>query len=310
MRDNFIEFVFKKVVEIAASLGILAALMFFLLKALPGGPFDEEATLHPAVVANLEQHWGLKESTSQQFFKYITGLLQGDLGVSMSKPDRAVTEVIGQGLANTLHLNLMALVLIFISAFGLALLAARFKGRWIEGAIEQSMVALISLPSLFLGPLLIYLFGFYFDLLPVAFLTTPAHYILPVLTLSLRPIAYLVRILKSSLDENLHADFARTAKAKGLSPTAILLKHILRNSLVPVISYSGPLIVSLVSGSFLVEMLFAIPGLGSEFIQSLNERDITMITGLTLFYGALLILISQLMDVVLKAVDPRLRENP
>lgn len=304
---NFLEWSIKKVLEIAASLVILATLMFFLLKVLPGGPFDHETSLHPLVLKNLQAQWGTHESSISQWAGYLSSVLVGDLGVSMNKPDITVASLIHQGLRNTLMLNLISLSFIFISAFTLALAAIRFQGSLFEDLVDQSMVALISLPSLFLGPFLIYVFGFYFDLLPVAFLTGPQNFILPVLTLSLRPMAYLVRILKSSLTENLHQDFSRTAKAKGLSPTSIILKHVLRNSLVPVISYSGPLIASLISGSFLVEMLFAIPGLGTEFIQSLAERDLTTITGLTLFYGGLLIILSQLMDLILRTVDPRIR---
>lgn len=304
-----IQFVLKKAIEAAASLGVLATLLFFLLQALPGGPFDEEAALNPAVVQALQQRWGLNQSLWGQYKSYMLGLLSGDLGVSMLKPDRPVIEVIGQGLANTLNLNLIAVLCVFLMAFSLALAAVKYRNTWLETIVDQSMIALISMPSLFLGPFLIYLFGFYWDLLPVALLSSPLHYVLPVVTLSLRPTAYLVRLLKTSLQENLGSEFTRTAKAKGVSANGILLKHVLRNSLVPVISYSGPLVVSLVSGSFLVEMLFAVPGLGSDFIQSLNERDYTVITGLTLFYGMLLISINQLMDVVMKWVDPRLREE-
>ncbi|MNS99104.1 Dipeptide transport system permease protein DppB [compost metagenome] len=217
--------------------------------------------------------------------------------------------IIASGLSNTLLLNLVACLLVFVLAFGFSLLAMRYQGRFLEKAIDQGMVILISLPGLFLGPFLIYLFGFYFSLLPIAFLTTPAHYILPVLALSLRPMAYLVRLLKNSLQDNMHSDFARTATAKGLSPWSVLVKHVLRNSLIPVLSYSGPLLVSLISGSFLVEILFAIPGLGSDFVQALNDRDYTVITGLTLFFAALLIIINSLLDIAMRWVDLRLQEK-
>jgi oligopeptide transport system permease protein len=300
------ELLIKKIIEISASLLILATLMFFLLKALPGGPFDQDAVLHPLVLQNLERHWQVHESSGAQWGSYILAAAQGDLGVSMIKPDASVVGLIEHGLRQTLTLNLMAVVFIFSSAFVLALVAVRFRGST-EEVIDQLMLAFISLPSLYLGPFLIYIFCFYLNLLPVAFLSSPAHYILPLLTLTLRPTAYLVRLLKSSLIENTTQDFARTAKAKGLSPTRILFKHLLRNSLIPVLSYSGPLMASLISGSFVVEVLFAVPGLGTEFVQSLAERDLTVITGLTLFYGTLLILLNQLMDFLMMLADPRIR---
>lgn len=292
-----------------ASLGFLAALMFFLLKALPGGPFDEEIALNPVVKEKLQVHWQVQEAWYIQAFSYLKSLLHGDLGVSMLRPDRTVVEIIAQGVKNTLTLNATALVFILVGAILLSVLAVRFRGTWLETLIDQAVIAFLALPSLFWGPLLIYLFGFYWNLLPVAFLTTPIHYILPLLTLCLRPLASLVRILKNSMNENIRMDYVRTAKAKGASRWRVLFFHVLRNSLIPFLSYGGPLIVSLLSGSFLVEVLFAVPGLGTEFISSLNDRDYTLIVGLTLFYGTLLILVNSFIDVLLRVIDPRLRDE-
>ena len=309
MRENLASYLFKKLIEIAASLIVLTTLMFFLLKALPGGPFVSDEKSHPLVFKTLENKWNLHGSLPSQYFSYFRSLLSGDLGPSMLSPDRSVGSIIGEGLSNTLLLNLIACLLVLVLAFLFSLLAMRYQGRIFEKVIDQGMIVLISLPGLFLGPFLIYLFGFYFDVLPIAFLTSPAHYVLPVLALSLRPTAYLVRILKTSLQENMHSDFARTATAKGLSPWAVLVKHVLRNSLIPVLSYAGPLIVSLISGSFLVEILFAIPGLGSDFVQALNDRDYTLITGLALFFASMLIIVNSILDIVMRWVDPRLQEE-
>ncbi|MFV8249925.1 ABC transporter permease [Bdellovibrio bacteriovorus] len=292
-----------------ASLGVLAALTFVLLKALPGGPFDEETALNPVVREKLAQHWGLEQSLPSQIGSYLLSVVQGDLGVSMSKPDRTVVEIIGQGLGNTLTLNAIALGVILVGAFVIAVAATRYRETWFENLVDQTVIAFLSLPSLFWGPLLIYAFGFYWNLLPVAFLSSPVHYILPVVTLSVRPLASLIRLLKNSLNENLNQDYARTAKAKGVGVWGVLIHHVLKNSLIPFLSYVGPLTVSLLSGSFLVEVLFAVPGLGSEFIAALNDRDYTLIVGLTLFYGALLIVVNSFIDVLLKLADPRLQER-
>nr|WP_295906006.1 ABC transporter permease [uncultured Bdellovibrio sp.] len=292
-----------------ASLVILAALTFFLLKVLPGGPFDADIALNPLVKEKLNEHWQVERSWFVQAGSYLQGLVKGDLGVSMARPERTVADIIGQGLANTLALNGLSLAFILAGSIFISVIAIRYRDSWIENTIDQSVIAFLSLPSLFWGPLLIYLFGFYWNLLPVAFLTSPTHYVLPLLTLSLRPLASLVRLLKNSLDENFHQDYVRTAKAKGVGTWQILIHHVLKNSLVPFLSYVGPLIVSLLSGSFLVEVLFAVPGLGTEFISALNDRDYTLIMGLTLFYGTLLIIVNSLIDVLLKFVDPRLREE-
>lgn len=309
MRENVFGFVLKKIFEMLASLVILAALTFFLLKVLPGGPFDQDIALNPLVKEKLNEHWQVEQSWLLQARSYLQGLVKGDMGVSMARPERTVAEIIGQGLTNTLALNGLSLVFILAGSILVSILAIRYRDSWIESTIDQSVIAFLSLPSLFWGPLLIYLFGFYWNLLPVAFLTSPAHYILPLLTLSLRPLASLVRLLKNSLNENFHQDYVRTAKAKGVGTWQILINHVLKNSLIPFLSYVGPLIVSLLSGSFLVEVLFAVPGLGTEFISALNDRDYTLIMGLTLFYGTLLIIVNSLIDVLLKFVDPRLREE-
>lgn len=285
----------------------LAALSFLLLKLLPGGPFDDEAALNPLVKETLSKQWGLHESNFTQVLRYLGSALSGDFGVSMIHPEQTVGAIIRQGIGNSVSLSVVTLLFVLILAFTLALTTIRFRGTLFERVVDQTMIAMLSLPSLFWGPLLIYLFGFYFNLLPVAFLTTPLHYVLPVLTLGFRPLATLVRLLKTSLGDNLGLDYVRTAKAKGLGPWEVLFRHVLRNSMIPFLSYAGPLITSLLSGSFLVEMLFAIPGLGSQFISSLSDRDYTLIVGLTLFYGAVLILINSLMDVLMRLSDPRLR---
>ncbi|WP_291515985.1 ABC transporter permease [Bdellovibrio sp. ArHS] len=280
-----------------------------MLKALPGGPFDEETALNPVVKEKLQEHWKVDQSWVGQATSYISSVAQGDLGVSMTRPERTVTEIISQGVANTLTLNALALVFILTGAFAISLVAVRCKDTWVEHLIDQSVIAFLSLPSLFWGPLLIYFFGFYWNVFPVAFLTGPSHYVLPLLTLCLRPLAVLIRLLKNSLNENLQQDYVRTARAKGVKVWNILFHHVLKNSLIPFLSYVGPLIVSLLSGSFLVEVLFAVPGLGTEFISALNDRDYTLIVGLTLFYGTLLVLVNSLIDVLIKIADPRLREE-
>lgn len=309
MNQGILRYFVEKVFETLTSLACLATLTFFLLKFLPGAPFDDERRLHPTVQATLNEQWRLDDAWYVQGFSYLSSIARGDFGVSMARPERAVSEILLQGLKNTFLLNGISLIVVIAGSLLFSVLAMRYRGAWFETVVEQSAIALVALPSLFWGPLLIYFFGFYLNLLPVALLLSPWHYVLPVLTLSARPLASLTRLLKSSLEENDRFDYVRTARAKGLSPWSVLIHHILRNSLIPFLSYLGPLCVSILSGSVLVEMLFAIPGLGSEFLSALNDRDYTLIAGSTFLYGFFLIVTNSIIDLLLKVVDPRLREE-
>lgn len=297
----------RKLLETLTALLALVFLTFLFLYSMPGGPFDEEASLNPLVKQNLQQLWALDQSPLSQFWHYLTGLLQGNLGVSMVQTGKSVSEILHQGLSQTLVLNFLAALLAYILAFFASTLAMIKKGSLFGKCIEVLNVLAISLPSLFLGPILIYFFGFYLNLLPTAFLSSPLHYILPVITLSLRPWAQLTFLLKTSLRENLELDYIRTAKAKGLSKWQVLVRHALKNSLMPVLSISGPLIVGLISGSFLVEILFSIPGLGQQFVESLNLRDYPVVMGLVLVYGSCLIILTNVFDACSVWADPRMR---
>jgi oligopeptide transport system permease protein len=244
-----------------------------------------------------------------QGFAYLTSVAQGDMGVSMARPDRTVSEILWQGLANTFTINAISLLIVVLGSLFISVLSMRYRGGMFESFVDQSAIALVALPVLFWGPLLIYFFGFYLNILPVALLGSPAHYILPVLTMSARPLASLTRLLKNSLQETDRLDYVRTARAKGLNEWRVLIHHVLRNSMIPFLSYLGPLCVSILSGSVLVEMLFAIPGLGSEFLSALNDRDYTLIAGTTFFYGFFLIVLNSLLDLLIKVVDPRIRDE-
>lgn len=293
--------------EVFVSLLFLASLTFLLLRLLPGGPFSQEANLHPLVLEQLQREWGLQGSIWQQWFEYMGALLQGHLGVSMMRPDQSVVFRLKEVLGLTLGLNLLALLICSLVAPCMAIYA--FSSSRIANVVRQFCLLLISMPSLFLAPLLIWVFAIYWPLLPVAFLETPTHWILPVVALSLRPLAQLTRILMKSLEEQYYLDYVRAARAKGLSERQVLWRHVLPNSLVASLTYYPGLAVGLLSGSFIVELLFAIPGIGSEFVQSLAERDYTMISGIVLVLGVLFILFSTLSQYVVEALDPRLADS-
>lgn len=301
--------VLRRLAEALLTLAGLVLLTFWLLKVLPGSPYDMETPLHPLVRQSLERSWDLESSWPRQLAAYAGGLARGDLGVSLVDPKQTVAAILRDGLSQTLLLNALALMVIFVAGFSAALLGALNPGGRVDRAVDTATVALISLPSLLLGPLLIWLFAIHWDLLPVAFLEGPSHYILPVLTLSLRPAASLARLLAASLREAARSEYMRTAKAKGLGPLRALFGHALRNSVIPVLTYSSPLIVGLVSGSFLVEVLFSVRGLGSAFVEAIGNRDHPVILGLTLFYGTGLVLLSLALDLVVRRIDPRIEEK-
>lgn len=297
----------RKLLETLTALLALVFLSFLFLHKMPGGPFDEEISLHPVVKENLLRLWAVDQPFLTQFGSYLKGLLQGELGFSLYQPGKSVGEILAQGFSQTLLLNILAILFAYVSAFVTSSMSVLKADSVVRRGVEILNVVAISLPSLFLGPVLIYVFGFYLNLLPTAFLQGPWHYLLPVLTLSLRPWAQMNLLLTNSLRETWELDFIRTAKAKGLSRAQILFRHAFKNSLMPILSLSGPLIVGLISGSFLVEVLFSIPGLGQQFVESLNLRDYPVVMGLVLYYGASMILLTSLLDMVAQWLDPRLR---
>lgn len=297
----------RKLVETLTALLALVIVSFLFLHSMPGGPFDEEVSLNPAIKENLIRSWALDQPVTTQFWAYFKGLLGGDLGSSMIQTGKSVGEILSQGFSQTVALNLLAILASYTLAFMTTMITANNSHSLLGRGVGLVNILAISLPSLFLGPILIYFFGFYLNLLPTAFLASPAHYILPTLTLSIRPWAQLHMLLNNSLQETLQLDFIRTAKAKGLSRVQILVRHAYKNSLMPILSMSGPLIVGLISGSFLVEVLFSVPGLGQQFVESLNLRDYPVVMGLVLIYGSSMILLTNVFDVVALWADPRIR---
>lgn len=294
-----------RLIQSVISLFVLASLCFFLLRAFPGSPFDDEVLLNPKVENNLKVFYGLDQPLSSQYITYIKNLFQGDLGLSMHFEGRSVASVISQGLPVTLQVGGLALFVSVFFGFWFGVLATRSPR--LDQIHNAFVMITISLPTLMLGPLLIWFFAFKMNLLPAAMVTSLAGFVLPVLLLSLRPVAILSRVLKNSLSESLRSDYSRTARAMGLSPMRILIKWALKNSMIPFLSYLVVLVAGLLSGSLIIEMLFAIPGLGSQFLEALLNRDYPLVTGLALFYGFLLIVSQFFVDILNQVFDPRVK---
>lgn len=296
----------KRFLEAAISLFAVASITFVLLRILPGGPFDQEKALPPEVKANIEAKYHLNEPLLIQYSLYLKGLLRGDLGESYKYLGRPVADILSATAPISFQLGLYALVVAFALGIPAGLLAAAKHNQWWDRFFMFLSVSGVSLPSFFVAPLLIYIFCFYFQWLPPAFWEGTAYYILPSIVLGVRPAAVIARLMRSSVLDVIQSDYIRTAKAKGLRPSIVLFKHVLKNSVISVLTFSGPLIAGILSGSFIVELIFAIPGMGRHLIQSVSNRDYPLILGMTLFFSALLIVANLIVDLLYSYFDPRM----
>lgn len=300
-------YLFKKAIILLVSLFIVASLTFFLMHAIPGDPFTQEQAIPEEIMAALYKHYGLDQSLHVQYFRFLKGLITWDLGPSFKYQGRTVTEIIGDGFPVSLALGTEALILSIIAGLSIGSIAALKHLKWQDQIGMVIAVLGISVPSFILATFLQYLFSMQLDLLPVARWGTFAHSILPSLALAALPTAFIARMTRASMVEIFHQDYILTARSKGLNSFQIILFHVLRNSLLPIISYLGPLTTAILTGSFAVEKIFGIPGLGQWFVLSITNRDYTVIIGTTVFYSALLMLCVFLVDVLYCFIDPRIQ---
>lgn len=274
---------------------------------VPGGPWDEEKALAPAVVENLNRRYGLDLPLWQQFVSFLLGALKGDLGVSYLYQDRSVTEILLRGLPVTATLGLVALGLALVGGLSLGAMAAVRQNGWPDYLAILCATAGASVPNFVLGIFLVTVFAVTLGWLPSGGWGAPHQAILPAAALAAYPAAYLARITRSALLEVLHQDYVRTARAKGLREHRVLIGHALRNALIPVLTVSGPLAASFVTGSFIVESLFSVPGIGRIFVQAVFARDYGLIMGATLLYALAVVLANYAVDLLYAVVDPRIR---
>jgi len=297
----------KKLCILLLSLLIVATLTFFLMHAIPGDPFTQEKAIPEEILKAMQKHYGLDKSLIAQYFEYMRGILQLDLGPSFKYQGRTVNAIIREGFPVSLCLGLEALFLSLFFGTLLGSISASKQGKWQDRSTMFLAILGLSVPSFLLATFLQYLFAIKLDLFPVARWGTFRQSILPALSLSALPTAFIARLLRASMIEVLHQDYIQTAKSKGLSTFSILYKHVLRNALMPVLSYLGPLTASILTGSFAVEKIFGIPGLGQWFVLSITNRDYTVIMGTTLFYSVLLMISVFLVDLVYSWIDPRIQ---
>jgi len=287
----------------------VATLTFTLLRLAPGGPFDSERKLPPEILANLEAKYHLNEPLTEQYLRYLAGIARGDLGPSYKYLDRGVTEIIADTLPTSALLGGLAIVFALGISFPIGLCAAYYRDSLIDRFCLFVATLGISLPNFILGALLIWAVALQLGWLQAGRWDDWSSAILPTITLGAAPAAYLAALLRSSLVETYGEDFVRTARAKGLKESAVIAKHALANSLIPVLTVMGPLIATLLTGSFVVEYVFAIPGMGRFFITAVTDRDYPLIMGVTLVYTAILVGANFLVDVLYGYIDPRIRSE-
>jgi oligopeptide transport system permease protein len=278
---------------------------FFFMRLAPGGPFDDERSLDPQVRANLEARYGLDRSLPEQFWLYSSGLLHGDLGPSFKYTGWTVREILGQALPVSLTLGVAALLLALLTGIPLGVVGALHHRRWPDLLATALSLFGICVPNFVLGPLLILLFVFALHWLPLGGYGSFSQLILPAITLGAVRAAYVARLARAGTLEVLDQDFVRTARAKGLPERDVLGRHTLRLALLPVVSYLGPATASILVGSVVVEKIFAIPGLGTFFVNAALNRDYTLAMGTVLLYSGLLIALNTLVDVLYHVLDPR-----
>ena len=286
---------------------MVATLTFFLMNLVPGGPFLAEKAPSASILKAMEAKYGLDKPLIVQYKNYLLRLAQGDLGVSIKKKGRDIADIVGEKFPVSARVGGVAIVVSLVTGIPLGAISALKRGKWQDNLLRFIFTLGIAVPGFVVATTLLILLGVKLPLLPTVGLTSPAHYIMPVITLSLYPMAYMARLMRSSMLDVLGQDYIRTARAKGLSGRVVLFKHALRNSLIPIITYLGPLIAYILTGSFIVEKIFTIPGLGGEFISSINNRDYPLIMGTTIFLAAFLILMNLVVDILYKVVDPRIK---
>jgi len=302
-----IKSVISRIFSMTLVLWVIVTVTFLLMHAIPGGPFTAEKALPEAVLKNIEARYRLNDPLPKQYADYWANLLKGDLGPSFKYESRTVNEIIAEGFPVSAELGLVAVSISVLIGIPAGMAGALYHNRWPDHLVMLFATFGISVPSFILATVLIYIFALWLRILPAAMWGSPEYVILPALALAGMPTAFIARLTRSSMLEVLSQDYIRTAKAKGLAPIKILWRHALKNALLPVVTYLGPMIAAIFTGSFVIESIFAIPGLGRHFVTSIYNRDYTVILGITIFYSTILVIMNFLVDLAYLWIDPRIK---
>ena len=306
MNTKTLLYVLKRVALAVLTVWVVITVTFFVMRAVPGGPFASEKAITPAAQAALEAKYGLDKPLMEQYFTYLKDIVtKFDFGPSLKQRGRAVIDIISDGMKTSSKLGVAAALIALVSGVILGSVAALRRNKIIDKIIMVVTTAFVSMPSFIMGSLLLIIFAITLRVLP-ANGNADGGMILPVITLSLYPMAYITRLTRSSMLDVLGQDYIRTAKAKGVSGNKIIFKHALKNSLIPVLTYFGPMLAYIVTGSLVVEQIFAVPGIGRNFVNSITNRDYTLIMGTTIVLAALIVIMNLITDILYKVVDPRI----
>ncbi len=304
-----LKFIAKRILEAIPTMLVLITVSFFLMRFAPGNPFSSERPLPPEVMANIEAKYGLDKPVSEQYFTYLTNILQGDFGPSFKYQDYTVNELIAVALPVSAKVGFIAFIFTVIAGVSIGTIAALKHNTWIDYTIMSTAMIGVVMPSFVLAPALIYLFSLHWKIFPAGgWLDGSFQYlVLPVLGMSMLYIATFARITRGSMIETLNSNFIRTARAKGLSYPYIVVNHALKPALLPVVSYMGPACVGIITGSVVIETIFGLPGIGKLFVNAAFNRDYSLVMGVTILIGFLFILFNAIVDILLAVIDPKIR---
>jgi oligopeptide transport system permease protein len=300
-------FILRRLLQTIPVLLVIVTATFFMIRFVPGGPFTAEKAVSPEILRNLEAHYGLNKPLWRQYLDYLGSLAHGDFGPSFKYPNRTVNEIIADKLPTSLELGAEALAVALVVGLALGVLAAVRRNSWVDYLCTSVAMVGICLPTFVLGPILVLLFAIHFQWFNASGWYGPQDRILPALVLGLYYAAYIARISRGGMLEVLHQDYIRTARAKGASETRVIFRHALRGGLLPVVSFLGPAISNILTGSFVIETIFQIPGLGREFVNSAFNRDYTLVLGTVILYAALIIALNLIVDVAQVWLNPKLK---
>ncbi len=306
MNSKTLLYILKRLLLAAVTVWVVITITFFATRAVPGGPFQSEKAISAAAQAALEAKYGLDKPVMEQYLTYLKDIVtEFDFGPSLKQRGRMVIDVIADGMSVSLGLGLTAAFIALITGVVLGSIAALRRNKIVDKVIMVVTTAFVSMPSFIMGALLLYFFSVALGLFP-ANGAAEGGLVLPVITLALYPMAYITRLTRSSMLDVLGQDYIRTAKAKGVSGMKIIFGHALKNSLIPVITYFGPMLAYIVTGSLVVEKIFAVPGIGRAFVNSITNRDYPLIMGTTIVLAALIVIMNLVSDILYKVVDPRI----
>jgi oligopeptide transport system permease protein len=301
------KFLLKRLGFIVLSLWCIVTLTFILMQVAPGGPFTQERKLPPKIEEQMREAYGLNDPIYKQYTDYLVSVAKWDFGPSYKNKGQSVNDIIKRSVSYSFILGFEAIFLALAVGVFLGVIAALYHNKFPDYLAMIIAVLGISVPSFILATILQYVFALKLQMFPIARFDTFAHTVLPAIALATTPLAFIARLMRSSMLDVLNSDYIKTAKAKGLSSRVTIYRHGIRNAILPVVSYLGPLVAGILTGSFIIEKIFAIPGLGNEFVESVTNRDYTVIMGTTVFFSVLLLVSILIVDIIYGFIDPRIK---